>query len=98
MAARGQQLIATFKKFPIELFRNNRNGSDVRLRSQSPGRRIYDIVAYYGRVKPKALNAPTYTGLLKLPTCETVVLLADSIQSSKWCFDAAQLTPPAHPC
>ncbi|TPX17545.1 uncharacterized protein E0L32_003188 [Thyridium curvatum] len=56
-------LIATFRKFPKELFRIN-YGPDIQLREWNGrwGRRNFDINAPQGWVLPKALDAATYKG------------------------------------
>ncbi|KAI1078583.1 hypothetical protein F5B20DRAFT_547651 [Whalleya microplaca] len=57
---RPTKLIATFRRFPKELFRVN-DGRQIKLRVWSPQRReVYDIFAENGRVEPKALNHATY--------------------------------------
>lgn len=54
-------LIAVFRKMPKELFRVN-NGRQVKLRTWTPKRHVYDIFAKNGRVEPKALDPSTYAG------------------------------------
>ncbi|KAK1766563.1 hypothetical protein QBC33DRAFT_104855 [Phialemonium atrogriseum] len=52
-------LIAVFRKMPKELFRVN-NGRQVKLRTWTPKRHVYDIFVKNGRVEPKALDPSTY--------------------------------------
>ena len=56
------QLIATYKVFPKELFRVNK-GPDISLRAfPTRPKRKFDLLTINGMVKPKALNAQTYIG------------------------------------